>query len=101
MPKRLLLLALIALVLLPGAARAQRIEVKAEDYTSTTYMTPAEIAVVKRTHALNGYGKADYNFTVPKDGWCDQLTWVSSTTPLPIGAKIETPGPPRPAFGPV
>ena len=63
-------LLVLALALLgSGSAGAQRIELQANEFTSTNYLTPDEQQAVRKDNILRGTGEADYAFEVPKDGW--------------------------------
>jgi hypothetical protein len=61
----------MVLTLLAGAAFAQRIEVKSNDFASTSYLTPDQPAQIRAQGHTNTFemGMVDYNFTVPQAGW--------------------------------
>jgi len=70
----------LVLILLAGAAFAQRIVVQADQFTSTTYLTAQEIADIKATHNLHGFGVAEYTFTVPQAGWYELYVQAAPVT---------------------
>ncbi|MBU0609165.1 MAG: hypothetical protein KKI08_14865, partial [Armatimonadetes bacterium] len=71
----------VALVL-PAAGHAAdapaegTINVAADDYASTKYLTAEEVAKIKERHRLTGFGEAEYRFTIPKTGWYE--LWVAA-----------------------
>ena len=75
---------LLAAGLACGAAAAERIEVKAAEFTATTYLTEKEREQVRKDGILRGFGEAEYRFQVPRAGWysfwAEAAQWASEVT---------------------
>lgn len=58
------------------AAEGQAITVKAQDFASTKYLSPAEIEQISERGYLTGFGEAEYKLSIPKTGWYE--LWVAA-----------------------
>jgi len=59
-----------------AAAAEKPVEVRADAFRSTRYLTEEEQAAVRKSNVLKGFGEADYAFSIPHTGWYE--LWVAA-----------------------
>ena len=74
---RLLCLIACELTATSTLAWAQRIEVKATDFTAAKYLGKEQLDDIRKVGILRNVGEAEYAFEVPQTGWYE--LWVEAT----------------------